>query len=409
MKGLFVTEIPSARLGMVAVACVVLACSFSDDSRDGILSNGASSGSGMSVGGRGFVSQGGNESGVPGLTVSLGGGVIGNPAGTGGLKSDEACVSEAVEGEVAPADLYFMVDITGSMKCPVPDSPTSPCEVDPGPPYSQTTRWVIESAALKSFISSPANAGLGMGIGFFPIGRNICLSGNYAQPAVGIAALPDAASALNQAIDAQRPNGNTPTVAALTGGLNHARSWAEAHPGHSTAVVYMTDGYPRSCGGQNTIANAAEVARTAFASVPPIRTFVLGVGQNLSELNEIAAAGGTDQAYLVDTTQNAPAQLSAALENIRGRSIVGCAYSIPEPPTGKQIDFERVNVRYTSSSGVVSDATRDSSPTECNEGWQYSPDMTQILLCGELCDAVKHDPAARLNILFGCATRVNPR
>jgi len=389
-------------VGIAAASAVAFACGSGGDtpSIDGTPSGASSSGS-----------TGGSTVGNGGSVVSFGGGGTngsGSGTGSGGFNPDDACVGEAAEGELMPVDLYFMVDITGSMKCPVPDSRTSPCEVDPGPPYASTTRWVVESAALKSFMSSPANAGLGVGIGFFPSASNLCDASSYTRPAVEIAALPGAASALNAAIDAQSPAGNTPTVASLTGALDHAQSWATAHPGRNTAVVYATDGYPRSCGAENTIRNAAAVARAAFDATPAIRTYVLGVGQNLSDLNDIAVAGGTDRAYLVDTSGDAATQLSAALDSIRVRSRAGCIYSIPAPPTGRELDYQQVNVRYTSSSGEVIDAAKDPSLDECNEGWQYSADKSQIQLCGELCTAVQSDPGGKLNILFGCATNVNP-
>ena len=85
------------------------------------------------------------------------------------------------------------------MNCPVPDSPTKPCEVDPGPPYSATTRWVVESAALKSFMSSSANAGMGVGIGFFPSAKNLCEASSYVTPNVEIADLPGASTQLSLA------------------------------------------------------------------------------------------------------------------------------------------------------------------------------------------------------------------
>lgn len=381
-----------------------------------------SSDGGASDGGEGSPHTGGqssnggapsNHGGTPsnhggGISIMSGGtgtGSTGSGA-SGGFDPNSACVANSAEGERLPVDLYFMVDITGSMNCPVPDSASSPCEVDPGAPYSSTTRWVVESAALKSFMSSPKNAGMGVGIGFFPSAKNLCDANSYVTPKVEISDLPGAASALNAAISEQKPAGNTPTVASLTGAIQHAATWAKAHPGRRAAVVYSTDGYPKGCDASNTIAEAVKVAKSAYTG-SGIQTYVLGMGQNLSSLNQIAEAGGTEQAYLIDTGKDAATQLADALNSIRSKAVVDCTFNIPPPPTGESLDYNKVNVRFTSSSGQVTDALRDPSAAACTQGWQYSADKSQINLCGDFCNSVKSDPGGSLQILFGCMTKID--
>jgi hypothetical protein len=277
--------------------------------------------------------------------------------------------------------------------------------VDPGPPYASSTRWVVESAALNSFMSAPTNAGIGVGIGFFPSAQNYCDSNQYVTPKVEIDLLPGAANNLNAAITAQKPAGNTPTVASLTGAIQHATDWAKAHPGRRAAVVYSTDGYPKGCDSSNTIANAVGVAQAGLSA--GIKTYVLGMGQNLASLNQVAAAGGTDKAYLIDTGGDAATQLSQAFDSIRSRAVLSCTFEIPPPPTGETIDYGKVNVHYTDSSGKVTDVLRDPSSTACTQGWQYSTDKKQVNLCGDLCNSVKADPGGTVQILFGCLTKVD--
>jgi hypothetical protein len=392
--------------GVICGCFLTFACSggAGSDASDG----GGTNAGGSSPGGAGGSGSHSNGTGGTGISISTGGTGTGSAGtgGSGGFDPNSACVANSAEGERLPVDLYFMVDITGSMNCPVPDSPSAPCEVDPGAPYSSTTRWVVESAALKSFMSSPANAGMGVGIGFFPSAKNLCDASSYVKPSVEIADLPGAATQLNAAISAQKPAGNTPTVASLSGAIQHATSWANAHPGRRAAVVYSTDGYPKGCPGNDPIGAASAVAKAALDS-SGIQTYVLGMGQNLSSLNQIAAAGGTDQAYLIDTGKDAAAQLAQALNSIRSKAVVDCTFSIPPPPTGEALDFNKVNVRYTSSSGQVTDALRDPSPSGCNQGWQYAADKSQIDLCGDFCNSVKSDPGGSLQILFGCMTKVD--
>jgi hypothetical protein len=215
---------------------------------------------------------------------------------------------------------------------------------------------------------------------------------------------------LTAAIDAQKPSGSTPTVPSLQGALQHASAWAAAHPTHRVAVVYATDGEPTGCDNNNTVANAATIAGAAFAATPSIPTYVLGVGPDLANLNQIAAAGSNNatMAFLVDVNADAAMQLSKALAAIRTTVALGCTYTIPPPPAGQAFEPGLVRVEYTDSKGTVTSVLQDPPNTDCakGQGWQYSADMKQINLCGPQCDAVKADQGGKLKVQFGCATLV---
>ena len=92
---------------------------------------------------------------------------------------------------------------------------------------------------------------------------------------------------------------STPTLSSITGALNYAKQRQAATPSRRVALVYATDGIPQGCttDGVNLAAMAAKNALVT-ATIP---TYVLGVGPKLDSLNEIAAAGGTKKAFLVDT------------------------------------------------------------------------------------------------------------
>ncbi|MBI2395028.1 MAG: VWA domain-containing protein [Deltaproteobacteria bacterium] len=86
---------------------------------------------------------------------------------------------------------------------------------------------------------------------------------------------------------------------------------------------------------------------------------------------------------------------------------VACELTIPEPPTGEKIDYNKVNVTYTSSSGGTSEQIKkdDSAPCEAGaNGWQYNADNTKILLCGDACKKVQADLSATVVVEFGCGT-----
>jgi len=370
------------------------------------------------TGANGNINTNNNAGSGNGTSIDPGvGSSTGNPGGgAGSVDPNTACTSTSADGQAVQVDLYFMVDITGSMNCPVPDNGVM-CDMVNGPPASGDSRWTVVSAALKAFVADPANQTLGVGMRFFPIGGNgpgggnTCNAASYAMPNVEIGPLSMTSTPLTTAINMQMPGGTTPTVPSLTAAIDHATAWAKANPTHRVAVVYATDGQPNGCGNSNTIPNAAAIALRAALGTPAIPTYVLGVGPNLDNLNSIAQNGGTKAAFLVDTSGNAATQLSAALASIRSTTALDCTYAVPAPPSGQALDPNLVNVEYTTSSGTVTKVLQDPPGTTCaaGSGWQYSADGKTINLCGKACNDVKADKGGKIQVLFGCTTVVgNP-
>jgi hypothetical protein len=373
------------------------ACSSDDTGADGALTGGTT-GKGGSIG------TTGGTGGSPIMTT--GGSSSGGTGNVGGaLDPDAACASSSRQSSKAVVALLFMVDVSGSMYCTVPEpNPDQPCtghvsDPDQGAP---SWRWNELAPAMKDFFSSSASTGMWAGIDFFS-GDISCDADEYEDLEADIAELPGAAMSINAAIDRQDPSGQTPTVPSLTGAVAHARVWEAAHPDHAVVIVYATDGYPMGCGNGNNIGNAAQVAEDAFAE-DGIRTYVLGVGPNLDDLDRIAESGGTTTAFHIDTNSaNVTAALAAAFNEIRMDVAVECTYNLPDPPAGEMLDLMRVNVTYTSSSGTES-VIGFNGDANCTQGWQYANGNTQIVLCGSTCDQVKADSAAKIDVAFGCST-----
>ena len=133
----------------------------------------------------------------------------------------------------------------------------------------------------------------------------------------------------------------------------------------------------------------------------------MGVGQQLVNLNEIAAAGGTNQAYLVGAT-DVTGQVLAALNKIRGLAQIPCELQIPPPPAGQSLDFHQVNVGYCSAAGQSRTFFYVDTASRCDPregGWYYDDPSkpTQISLCGATCDQVSA-PGGSLFMSVGCAT-----
>lgn len=357
----------------------------------------------IGVGGSAMVGVGGgNATGGSNSIPTTGGTSSGSSGTTGsaGLDGNNACAVSHGAGDKQEVALLFMVDISGSMKCKIPEV-DPPCTTDPKQEFDNT-RWKEMGPALKDFVASSQSDGMWAGISFF--GRQgSCNARDYEKPDAEIALLPGAANAIAAAIDKQTPNGTTPTVPSLTGAVTHASAWAEAHANQQVVIVYATDGYPMGCSGNdNTIDNAAKVAKAAFDGNYNIRTYVLGVGPNLTDLNKIATSGGTQQAMFIDTTKDVASELAAKFNEIRSAVAVDCVYKVPTPPAGQNFDG-RVNVNYTSGSKTEPVGFNDAAT--CTEGWQYTDSThTEIKLCGTTCDTVKADANAKIDVLYGCTT-----
>jgi hypothetical protein len=342
-----------------------------------------------------------------------GGGTTGGTGGNGGaLDPDAACVAEPRAGEAIPLDLFFMVDKSGSMGCPV-GQPGMNCTTPPNPPPA-VNRWTSIKEALVAFAGSPQSAGLGAGMGFFPqLNGNtlLCSPQDYATPAAPIAILPAGAAALQMALNAQMPNGSTPTVPALSGAIQYATSYAQSHPGRTVGVVFASDGEPTECrNNDNNIAGAVRVAQAAATARPPIKTYVLGVGPSLMNLNQIAVAGGTQRAYLVES--GGSADLITALNDIR-KSALTCDYKIPVVP-GKPIDPKLAAIKVrVGSTGMEVLVPKVADLTQCGPnggGWYFDDDTapTKITLCPATCTPLLMTTGSSMIVLLGCRIVVPP-
>ena len=88
-----------------------------------------------------------------------------------------------------------------------------------------------------------------------------------------------------------------------------ATEWREIDFGMNTADrILATDGDPTACdpASVDPLGDVAALASAALAGPSHIQTFVIGVGQSLANLNQVARAGGTGEAFLTP-----PGELSA--------------------------------------------------------------------------------------------------
>jgi Mg-chelatase subunit ChlD len=384
----------------------------SEFSSDGTTSIGGSAGSG-----------GGGSSGVTstttGSTGSIGGAsitVTPRPANDAALDPDAACSGEVHEGQRVPLDMYFLVDQSGSM----------------GEMVQGGSKWRVVSDSLAGFLNDPANADIATGIGYFPltppttcmVGQtgcicipfiNICFPNaggscnvpDYAMPSIPLSLPPNHAPVVAN-LAMHGPGGGTPTRPALEGAMQYVNTWAQANAGRKTVAVLATDGEPSGC-PTNSPQDVANIAAAALAGPSHIQTFVIGVGSALTSLNLIAQAGGTGQAFLVDTGGSVAQAFTAALNQIRGQA-ASCDFNIPAQTSQGPVDPLKVNVFYTpkgATQRVPILMTANSNPAACaaSGGWYYDdPAAPKVIkLCDATCQSLN---GGSVEVEFGCETMV---
>jgi hypothetical protein len=337
------------------------------------------------------------------------GGAVNSPPlifGSGGLQrsGDASCVAEVRRAEALPLDIYVLFDQSGSMSTP----------------SGSGTRLDAVRAAASDFLTAPASTGIGVGLGYFgnfPLGHTSCNPDDYAKPAVDIGLLPAQTPALLASLNGVAPTGETPTGPAIRGACSYVQSWDNAHPGRSAALLVLTDGVPEApisrANGCDPTLDDAIAATKDCVSATGASMYVLGVGPNLSNLNQIAAAGGSRAAYLVDGGDVA-AQVLDALNAIRGTALP-CGFEIPPAPAGQTLDYHEVNVVQTDDDGTRHALYNVADATACDTtsgGWFYEPPDApeRITLCQASCQAVKAESlSGAIQFALGCGTVTTTR
>ena len=385
-------------------------------------------GSGVSSGGNGGSSAGSGSGGSSAGTGSGGSGGLINPdaSGSGGSSGaplgDAACATDVIDGERLPLDMYIVFDRSGSMS-----TQTS----------SGQTLWDATKQAFLTFAGSPSTDGIGVGLQFFPPGSGSganCFGGvppncptgcmpfgpfcvptgdegcdvnQYLPPAVFIEQLPPVKPKLEAALNGTSPGGGTPTTPAMQAAAQATSVYAAQNPNRKVIIVLATDGNPNDC--NSDIQSVSNVAAAAFAGSPPVSTFVIGInnsGVNTAGLDQIAAAGGTNKALIVDPA-NAGAEFLAAIQAIQGQAL-GCTFKVPVPPNGQTLNPNQVNVWYTPDGGTPELIYKVNGAADCDPvlgGWYYNNpgNPTEIELCPASCSKIE-GAKGQVRIELGCAS-----
>jgi hypothetical protein len=404
-------------LAAIAISSFASACSGGGEESHGVDDGNGNGNGGTSAGGSigvgGTIGSGGTAGTIPVGGTGAGGAAGTSSSGAGG--SDMCATTTAMATPEAPV-LMFLVDLSLSMNDPAPGSMMS--------------KWVETRDALEGAFASVRD-GTNVGMTFYPdVPTNSmpCFDGQLDVPIAPVNVTQR--DLLDTALQMEEPRGSTPTHDAYVYALDQLRAATQRGQKY---VVLITDGIPtygRMCEGTGManqmppIPTQPLVDESAAAMAEGIRTFVIGSPGSdgaRASLSAMASQGGTARGNCSDmgpeychldmtTEPNFSTALNAALDEVIAGIPLTCNFNIPPPPAGQTLDRGKVNVTYTDGTGNPMSIGRDASldALECNNGWQYSADYTQVTLCGDLCDAVKADPRATVTIVLGCTTIIEP-
>lgn len=263
-------------------------------------------------------------------------------------------------------------------------------------------------------VACPAGAGECVPFPYSCLNQTTCDEARYSSPAVAISDAPTRSSDVVASLRAQVPLGQTPTGPALAGAVEQARLWAEQHPDRQVVTVLATDGFPTVCEPLE-IPDIAAVARGAASGARPVRTFVIGVFSNddlgadgQQRLDTIARAGGTDSAFVINTSGNVAGEFLDALNVIRNTA-VSCDFQLDG---SGDLNFDRVNLQVTDAAGTSTGLVNVGDVSACGtgEGWYYVRDAAgtpqQITVCPSTCSRFTQEEGVRADLQIGCATRI---
>jgi hypothetical protein len=402
---------PARSLGLaiaiaMACACALVGCAGAADDSGPSRGDGVADPFGNAAGPTGGASSsGGAGSDAPVIPGGASAGAPGPPLLSPDAGPAAACATAASRAELERVHLLFAFDVSGSMG--KGDEPW----------HDKALKWDPVVAATRSFFEDDASAGLVASLTFFPEDGDDddrCVQEAYEEPDVAMTELPS--SAFGEAIDDIEPasdddwRGGTPTAFVMRGTLAFAERYREQHAGRY-AMVLVTDGYPQGCDDEDdsieAVAAVIDEARDA-----DLDSYVIGVANppvddapdTVSDLHALAEAGGTGEAFLIDTGDPAAtaAPFAEAIAAIRATAI-SCSLAIPEAPMGRSFDKERIAVRFTGDSGEPRELRYDAT-CATPDTWHYDEPATpaEIVLCPSTCDLAQSEASAAFEVELAC-------
>jgi hypothetical protein len=359
---------------------------------------------------------------TPVATGAIGASAPGSPNTTRPIGDGQcAAISQTAQNQLEPADVVWAIDNSGSMAEEMQflrdnmnafSKQISQSGID--------VRIVLLSDVLRPDMMDP-DAGMGRGGGR---GRRngICI-----DAPLGSGTCPDD-SQLPAYLHVPQPVGSHDALDVIV--MSYAQWMAQMRPGATKSFVVVTDDDavqqpdPFGLFGPVTVPTAAERSAafmTAVKALDPalFASFKLDAIYPFTMCQEAAAVGEV-YAELVKATGGVGGDLcqqdfkpvfDELARGIVSASHIACEWTIPAAPSGSTFEVGKVNLQYaTGVTPAPQTVLHVDAVSQCaaQGGWFYDDNNspTRIAVCPATCDAIKNDPSAKVDILFGCATLV---
>jgi hypothetical protein len=339
------------------------------------------------------------------------------------MRVTNACVTNKTGARRTPVHLIFSVDITASL-CQEPTEDTAKSAAEQETRCKRpNSKWVQLKAGLKAFLTNNKDQSLAdISVSLIPWSAKgngeaaqYCSPTAFSESVVPLNTLLPS-DVPSQKLEAILPVGLTPTPGAIRGAATHAKAVTAMLDGGKTVLILVTDGVPNVCPHkpQNTtldLENASiqeSITAAKEAKAQGLLSYVIGVGDELDNLNAISQGFGAGNAIRISTSNPSKVgeDLLASLESIRGQ-VTSCSLRIPaSSQSGEEVDRTKVNLSFETTAGkkflTYSQDCKDPN------GWKYdrapggAEPPTRIELCSASCAETKANTKGQLELILGC-------
>ncbi len=256
------------------------------------------------------------------------------------------------------------------------------------------TKWEIDQGALTAMVAQYGDT-VQFGLDFFPIDED-CGVGSI----VGLDAAPNNGTNVANVVATTGLNRTTPLLFAMANFLNPLYAPVFAADGAEPYLVVVSDGKD-TCGGEDQYGGGSTAEAlanvTARLLAAGIRTFAVGFGNGVdpSQLNAIAAAGGTQYTTYFDAQNEA--DLNQALDSIGQTVRIACRYQLGT--ISEEADRNSTTIHFDGQKLVRGE--------ECigDADWMWGNEARSIVqFCVDECTMLENDEVGQLRVTMGCRT-----
>jgi hypothetical protein len=241
-----------------------------------------------------------------------------------------------------------------------------------------TTRWDAVNAALGTTLAGTGGINWGLKL-FGPTTGTTCAISSTVEVPVSAGS----ADTIMQRVGAANFSLGTPTAATLVAATSYLSSLGDTN---QKAILLATDGEP-NCGGSPANLNTSDLAGAAAAASQALTAgfpvYVVGIGPNLSDLTQLAIAGGTRDYIPASSPQQLLDAFSAVANGAGSCEFV--ASTVPPDPGNLAVYVDQQLV----------------SPSP-SDGWSFGSSTASVVLGGRYCDRVLAGESVMVQILYGC-------